>query len=1234
MPAGERFEIRRSLGEGGFGVVFDAWDRKRGRQVALKQLREPDASALLRFKREFRSLADVSHPNLIRLEELFHFDGQWYFSMELVDGVDLLAWVRPPADAVTQYRFPFDEARLRQAFSQLAGGIIALHAADLLHRDLKPSNVLITREGRVVVLDFGLVTHLAPGDVTRTTQILGTPAYMSPEQVLGEELGPPSDWFSLGIMLYEALTGQLPFKGAFFAMMAARVEGEARSPSDILPGIPEDLDHLCRDLLRQEPGSRPDGAMVLARLGGTSTPDAAAPGKASVPAGAFFVGRREELAVLRDGLARARRGNPAMVEVTGLSGMGKSALVQHFLAEVREDAEALILSGRCYRRESVPYKALDSLVDGLSRWLLRLPPLEAARFLPRDFGALARLFPVLRGVGEATVGRRTTVEIPDAPELRRRGFVALRDLLGRLADDRTVVLAIDDLQWGDLDSGHLLLDLLQPPSAPPLLLVASFRSDEADHSPLLRLLRERRPLGVEVLTTEVRELAAAEAEALAVARLGLEGVDSAVAAKLLVRESGGSPFLMEQLAQQAATMDHVSASEGDDTLRLERVIARRLSGLDPESRRLLEVIAVAGRPIELQLANQAAGLDPREESAVGVLQAERWVRSRVGEGQDILETYHDRIRETVVGLLAEAVVPAYHNRIASALQASGVADPETLAEHYFSAGDLELAARHAVRAADLATEALAFDRAAKLYLMAIDKGRLEPAAAAMARVKLADALANAGRGAEAARAYLTAAAEAAPKEGLSLTRKAGEQFLISGMIQEGLDALRTVLGQVGIRFPASARRALVSLLIRRARLWVRGLKFTPRRASEIAPHRLVRMDTCWTGAIGLGLVEIIPAAHFQALHLELALAAGEPSRVARALILEMGFVATAGGRATRRVEALRLRCRALVEQVDQPYPRALLEAIEGSIANVTGRFADSHAHSVLAQRMLREHCTGVTWETEVAELYELHSLSHLGRWSELATRAPAILARARERRNNLLATYIRTRIQFLLHLAADDPARARAEQSESLAGWSGGGFQLQHYWHWYAQTMIDLYQGNLPLAWDRLAGQWRAYRLSLLSGTQALHIGILVVRARVAVGMAAREQGRVRARWVVRARRDLRWLDRTGMPWAVAQTGVVRAGLALLDDEPELAVRLLRESSVALADVELGADRAAAQWCLGTLDQSAAGQAARREAMDWMEREGIRNPARLAAMFVPELQPAGGAAAPNLPETP
>ena len=1234
MSARERFEIRRSLGEGGFGVVFDAWDRERGRQVALKQLREPDATALLRFKREFRALTDVSHPNLVRLEELLHFEGQWYFSMELVDGVDLLTWVRPPADSSSQYRFPFDEDRLRSAFAQLAEGINALHGADLLHRDLKPSNVLITREGRVVILDFGLVAHLAPGDVTRTTQILGTPAYMSPEQVTGDELGPPSDWFSMGIMLYEALTGALPFQGAFFAMMAARVQGTAKPPGELVPGIPADLDQLCRELLEGAPDARPDGAAIVGRLargvaGGDVIP--ARPAVAPTPT-PTFVGRHHQLGVLRSGLDRARAGAAAMVEVSGLSGMGKSTLVQQFLTEVRLDPEALILSGRCYRRESVPYKALDSLIDGLSRWLSRLPPLEAARFLPRDFDALARLFPVLRGVGESAVGRRTVVDLPDATELRRRGFAALRDLLGRLADSRTVVLAIDDLQWGDFDSGLMLLDLLQPPAAPPLLLIASFRSDEAEHSPLLKLLTDRRPAGLPLLEAIVQELGPAEAHELAVARLGTDGDHAGIAAQLLARESRGSPFLMEQLAQQAATLDANALSSGDETLRLERVIERRLGVLSVEARRLLEVIAVAGRPIEQQLANQVAGLDPREESAVGTLQAQRWVRSRVGDSLDMLETYHDRIREIVVGLLPPDVVPAYHNRIATALQASGVGDPETLAEHYFSAGDLELAARHALRAADLAAEALAFDRAAHLYRMALEQGRLDPAAVPAASARLADALANAGRGAEAARAYLVAAEHATAGGEMNLIRRAGEQYLISGMMREGLDALREVLARAGMRIPATAQRALVLLLLRRAQLRVRGLRFTPRRAAEVAPETLDRMDICWTGAIGLGLVEIIQAAHFQALHLQLALRAGEPSRVARALIMELAFVSTAGGRAAGRVAALRLRCQALVAQVNQPYPRALLRVVEGNIANLLGRFSESLEHCLEAQRMLREHCTGVTWETELAELYELHSLSHLGRWAELASRAPAILARAHQRRNNLLATYIRTRIQFLLHLAVDDLDLARTEQDRSLDGWSGHGFQLQHYWHWYARTLIDLYAGEPEAAWARLGAQWRPYRLSLLSGTEALHIGILALRARVAVAMAARVSPAGRRRWLVLARRDLRALERTRMPWAEAMALGTRATILLLEGTAERGLEMLAAAAEALGAAELGADRASALWRLGELDPGPRGTVARAEALRWTQREGIRNPTRLSAMFIPELFPAGGPAAHNLSE--
>lgn len=1212
MGAPARFEIRRSLGEGGFGVVFEAWDRERERRVALKQLREGDANALLRFKREFRSLADVSHPNLVRLEELVHHDDEWYFSMELVDGVDLLAWVRPAAPG-EGFALPFDEVRLRAAFRQLTQGIGALHAAGLLHRDLKPSNVLITREGRVVILDFGLVAHLAPEDAGRTTQIMGTPAYMSPEQVMGEELSGASDWYSMGVMLYEALTGRLPFEGAFLAMMASRLQQEPARPADRVPGVPADLDALCRALLQRDPRGRPPAQEILERLGGAGVPAATAPAEASPGPAPVFVGRQRELAQLRAALAETRRGHGGVAVITGLSGMGKSALARRFLAEVREDPHGLVLSGRCYQRESVPYKAVDSLVDGLSRYLLHLQPLEAARFLPRDFTALARLFPVLKGVGEATVGRRTAVEIPDAKELRRRGFAALRELLARLADDRTVVLYIDDLQWGDLDSGLLLLELMQPPDPPPLLLVASYRSDEADHSPLLRLLEERRDAALPLYPIEVGELDPEEARALALARLGETTEAARVAAEAVARESGGSPFLLEQLAQQGGAIAIDPAVSGSGTLRLEAVLEDRLEGLGREARGLLEIIAVAGRPLELRLANQAAGLDPGDDAAIGRLRAERWVRSRAGQGRELIETYHDRIRETVVALLPEQVRPACHNRLATALLASGVADPETLAEHYLNAGDHELAARHALRAADLAAEALAFDKAAKLYQMGLELWAPAAGERGRRREQWADALANGGRGAEAARAYLLAAEDAPATEALGLTRKAAEQFLISGLISEGREALRTVLAMIGMRFPRTPQHAVVLLLLRRLRLRLRGLAFTPRRESEIAPAMLARMDTCWTGAIGLGLVEIIQAAHFQAIHLELALQAGEPSRVARALIMELGFVSVAGGRASRRVASLRDQCRTLVDQVDRPYPRALLTVIEGNIANLAGRFAESHERCVEAQAVLREQCTGVTWELELAQLYELHSLSHLGRWSELARRAQLILAEARERRNNLLATYIRTRILFVLHLAADDAARAAEEQDHSLDGWTGRGFQLQHYWNWYARASIDLYAGESLAAWERLAAQWRAYRWSFLSGTEALLVGVLALRARTAIACAATAPGAAQRRFLARAGRDVRRLERFRIPWATSQATVALAGIASVQGEEAEAGRLLAAGAEALAACGLAAEEASARWHLGQRGDGAA----REAAAEWMEREGVRHPGRLARLLVP-----------------
>src|SRR5262249_25782527 len=154
-------------------------------------------------KREFRALADVVHPNLVGLHELVSDGRTWFLTMEFVDGVPFLEHVHT------------DPRRLRPALDQLAAGISAIHAAGRLPRDLSPSNALVARDGRVVVLDFGLAAELLPGGLQQSTDsnIVGSAGYMSPEQASGKPLSPASDWYSFGVMLFESLTGKLPFRG-------------------------------------------------------------------------------------------------------------------------------------------------------------------------------------------------------------------------------------------------------------------------------------------------------------------------------------------------------------------------------------------------------------------------------------------------------------------------------------------------------------------------------------------------------------------------------------------------------------------------------------------------------------------------------------------------------------------------------------------------------------------------------------------------------------------------------------------------------------------------------------------------------------------------------------------------------------------------------------------------------------------------------------------------------------
>jgi serine/threonine protein kinase len=241
----------------------------------------------------------------------------------------------------------FDDTRLRSALRQLAEALYALHAAGLVHRDIKSSNVRVTTEGRVVLLDFGLVIGTGT-DTAWTQQIAGTPACMAPEQASSAAVGPEADWYGLGVLLFEALTGRLPFDGSPLEVLARKQKEQAPAPTKLDPRVPRDLDELCVALLSVDPAARPKGADVLRALGLASVASSVTGTHTQTN---VFVGRGAELHALMAAFRDSRRGQPVTVMVGGESGVGKSALVRRFAQRLTlEVPDAVVLAGRCLLR--------------------------------------------------------------------------------------------------------------------------------------------------------------------------------------------------------------------------------------------------------------------------------------------------------------------------------------------------------------------------------------------------------------------------------------------------------------------------------------------------------------------------------------------------------------------------------------------------------------------------------------------------------------------------------------------------------------------------------------------------------------------------------------------------------------------------------------------------------------------------------------------------------------------
>ena len=1091
-----------------------------------------------------------------------------------------------------------------------------LHAQGRLHRDIKPSNVLVTRSGRVVLLDFGLSTELEERADPETTDghIVGTVTYMAPEQAGGCSVTAACDWYSVGVMLYRSLTGRLPHTGKVLEILMEKQRTDPPRPGELFADVPEELDRLCMDLLARDPGERPSGVEIQRRLGGIAVDASRLAAQRRL-----FVGREAQLAALNAAFADVCKGETVTVFVHGRSGAGKSSLFERFREALSERGDAVILAGRCYEQESVAYKAVDTLIDSLSRYLRRLPRREADALMPRDVSTLAQVFPVLRRVEAVAEGPIRPHAIPDQLELRRRAFAALRELLARVGDRRPLVLAIDDLQWGDLDSALLLGELLRPPDPPVLLLVGLYRSEYAALSPFLRVLldpqgdgsppRDHREIALEPLTP-------AEGRELALQLIGQNDPAAVLLAETIVRESRGSPYFVYELVEYLKEGGELGDGNTISShVSLDSVLAKRIGRLTEEADRLLEVVALAGQPLRQAIACRAAGLGASGYSGLAQLRSQHLVQGTGLGSLDEVETYHDRIRETVVNMLTDQRRRELHGCLASELEAAGGADSETLGVHFEGSGDLTTAGHYYGLAADQASESLAFDRAVKLYRHALELGPGDTEAERRVLARLGDALANVGRSVEAAHAYQRAAVHADQAELIDLQRRAAYQFLVSGHIDEGLSAYGAILDPMGLSLPSTPRRALLRLLLSRARLRLRGLGFSEHAAAQVPREKLELIDIFRSVAVGISIVDVIRGADYQTRSLLLALEAGEPLRIALALGWEAVHVACQGRPTWRRTERLVAAAAGLADRIAHPHALGMASLSAGAAEFLIGRYHAGNEFLNRAEAIFKDRCTGVIWELDTARIFGLWSLFYLGRLVELRERCQEIFHEARERGDRYMVATPGPFVGAVVRLGDDDVEGARRFAREALGQWSHQGFHIQHLNFYYGNLYIDSYAGDAVGAWQRITETEPLLESSLLLRIQQVCADVIQHTGRGAVSLAVVATDRKPL--LRRAEKSARRLERQQTAWAVALARLIRAGAASVRGDVIRAEGLLADAAERFDSADMGLFAASARRQLGHARGGDEGRVLIEQADAQMRAQSIRDPARMAACLVP-----------------
>jgi serine/threonine protein kinase/tetratricopeptide (TPR) repeat protein len=730
------YEILDCIGRGGMGLVYRARDPRLDRQVAIKLLlpdMAADPQARERLRREALAAAALDHPFICKIFEIGEDGDAIFLVMEYIAGVNL----RRLQDS----RMPLSET-LRVA-GEMADALEEAHAKRLLHRDLKPSNIMITHQGHVKVMDFGLAKRIADrspdanstvsvemhsAQLTVPGTLLGTPDYMSPEQVKGQTLDVRSDLFSFGVILAEMISGRNPFRKS---SMAETLSAVLRDSPDFGGEIPQGvtvqgLIVMARRMLAKDVAERyasiAEMRADLARLAASSQTADAPISADKRPADSIRpIGRDADLKQLTSQLEEALAGRGSLILMGGEPGIGKTHLASALLDAARSRG-AFAVTGHCYEMEgSPPYLPFIEMLEHSAR---SVPPDTFRYALGDDAPEVAKLMPELRRMFR---GIPPALELP--PEQQRRFlFNGYRGFVERSTRLTPMVALFEDLQWADEPSLLLLQHLAQTVAGMPLLMIGTYRDVDLEVGrPCATMLESllRQKLGTRIL---LRRLPRAGVEEM-LAALGAQAPPPSLT-RVVFEGTEGNPFFVEEvfrhLAEEGKLFDENGAFRpglrGDqlqvpEGVRL--VLGRRLQRLSEDARRILTIAALIGRVFSLELLQELEATQP-DSALEAVEEAERahLVETEPRGRQTRYRFVHELVRQTLSETLSVPRRQRLHARVAHVMErvyaATIDAHASALAHHLYQAGssaDREKTIHFLSQAATEASKAAAYEEA-------------------------------------------------------------------------------------------------------------------------------------------------------------------------------------------------------------------------------------------------------------------------------------------------------------------------------------------------------------------------------------------------------------------------------------------------------------------------------------------------------------------------------------------